>query len=117
KNLDPARHRFLRADITDKEAMATALEDTTDAIVHIAAESHVDRSIACSDAFLRTNVLGTQVLLDAARAKGVRRFLLVSTDEVMGSLPDNQAASDESAPLRPNNPYSASKAAAELLAR
>jgi dTDP-glucose 4,6-dehydratase len=116
--LDAQRHRFVRGDITDRAAVLAALEDGTDAIVNFAAESHVDRSIASADAFLRTNVFGTQVLLDAARARGVGRFVQVSTDEVMGSLPeDDTAFFTEASPFAPNRPYAASKAAAEHLVR
>ena len=116
--LDGARHRFVRGDICDREAVLSALEEGADAVVNFAAESHVDRSIASADEFLHTNVLGTQVLLDAARARGVRRFLQVSTDEVMGSLPeDERAYFTEDSPFAPNSPYAASKAAAEHLVR
>jgi dTDP-glucose 4,6-dehydratase len=116
--LDPARHRFVRGDICDREAVLAALEDGTEYVFNFAAESHVDRSIHSADEFLRTNVLGTQVLLDAARARGVRRFVQVSTDEVMGSLPeDDDAYFTEDSPFEPNSPYSASKAAAEHLVR
>jgi len=115
---DVERHRFVRGDICDREAVLAALGDGTEVIVNFAAESHVDRSIASADEFLRTNVLGTQVLLDAARERSVRRFLQVSTDEVMGSLPDDDAAFfNEDSPFAPNSPYSASKAAAEHLCR
>jgi dTDP-glucose 4,6-dehydratase len=118
KGLDGERHRFVRGDIQDRMAVLHALEPETDAIVHFAAETHVDRSIASADAFLRTNVLGTQVLLDAARERGVRRFLQVSTDEVMGSLPDDDRAFfTEASPFAPNSPYAASKASAEHLVR
>ncbi len=86
--------------------------------MNFAAESHVDRSITSADDFLRTNVVGTQVLLDAARAKGVQRFVHVSTDEVMGSLPEDDASFfTEDSPFAPNSPYAASKAAAEHLVR
>ncbi len=85
---------------------------------NFAAESHVDRSIANAAEFLRTNIIGTQVLLDAARARGVERFIQVSTDEVMGSLPENEDAFfTEDSPFAPNSPYAASKAAAEHLVR
>jgi dTDP-glucose 4,6-dehydratase len=116
--LDPARHRFRRGDIRDASAVLDALEEGTDVLFNFAAESHVDRSIASADEFLGTNVLGTQVLLDAARARSVRRFVQVSTDEVMGSLAEDDAAffTDDS-PFAPNSPYAASKAAAEHLAR
>jgi dTDP-glucose 4,6-dehydratase len=116
--IDTARHRFIRGDICERDAVLAALEQDTDAIVHFAAESHVDRSIHSADAFLKTNVVGTQVLLDAARARGVGRFVLVSTDEVMGSLPeDDTAFFTESSSFAPNSPYAASKAAAEHLVR
>jgi dTDP-glucose 4,6-dehydratase len=115
--LDPERHRFVQADITDSSAVLAALEGV-DTIVNFAAESHVDRSILSATEFIRTNVLGTQVLLDAARLRGVKRFLQVSTDEVMGSLPpDAGAFFTESSPFEPNSPYAASKAAAEHLVR
>jgi len=118
EGLDNSRHRFIKGDIADREAVFAALEENTDAIINFAAESHVDRSIASADEFLRTNILGTQVLLDAARARGVKRFLQVSTDEVMGSLPDDDSAFfTEDSPFRPNSPYAASKAAAEHLVR
>ncbi|AIR96223.1 dTDP-glucose 4,6-dehydratase [Streptomyces glaucescens] len=104
---------FVQGDVCD-----TALVDTLaarhDDIVHFAAESHVDRSITDSGAFTRTNVLGTQVLLDAALRHGVRTFVHVSTDEVYGSLPHGAAA--ESDPLLPTSPYAASKAASDLMA-
>ncbi|MDQ3685417.1 MAG: dTDP-glucose 4,6-dehydratase [Acidobacteriota bacterium] len=116
--LDEARHRFVRGDITDREAVRVALTESTDAVINFAAESHVDRSIASADEFLRTNILGTQVLLDAAREKGVRRFVQVSTDEVMGSLPEDEGAFfREDSPFAPNSPYAASKASAEHLVR
>lgn len=114
-----ARHVFVRGDICDKAAVLAALPDDCEAIVNFAAESHVDRSIASASEFVRTNVLGTQILLDAARAKNIKRFLQVSTDEVMGSLPeaDESAFFTESSPLEPNSPYAASKAAAEHFVR
>ena len=112
------RHRFVRGDICDREAVLAALDEGADAIVNFAAESHVDRSIHSADEFIRTNVLGTQVLLDAARGRRVRRFVQVSTDEVMGSLPErDDAFFTEQSPFEPNSPYSASKAAAEHLVR
>ena len=108
------RHRFVRGDIRD----AALLEDVVaghDAIVHFAAESHVDRSIAGPAPFLDTNVVGTGVLLDAALTAGVQRFIHVSTDEVYGSIAEGFA--DEDTVLDPSSPYSASKAASDLLAR
>jgi dTDP-glucose 4,6-dehydratase len=114
--LDPQRHRLIHGDISDREAVRAGLTDEVDAIVNFAAESHVDRSIASAGEFLKTNVVGTQVLLDEARLKGVGRFLHVSTDEVMGSLPEDESTFfTEGSPILPKNPYAASKAAAEHL--
>ena len=111
------RHRFFRADICDaREIESIVAEGEPDAIVNFAAETHVDRSIEDPSLFLRTNVLGAQVLLDAARKSGVARFLQISTDEVYGSLGSWGKFSEES-PLRPNSPYAASKTAADLLVR
>jgi dTDP-glucose 4,6-dehydratase len=116
--LDVTRHKFIKGDICNKEAVLAALPETAEAVFNFAAESHVDRSIHSADEFLVTNVLGTQVLLDAARAKNVRRFVQVSTDEVMGSLPEtDDAFFVEDSPLAPNSPYAASKAAAEHFVR
>ncbi len=113
-----ANYRFVRGDIADREAVLAALDPNVDAIINFAAESHVDRSIESADEFIRTNVLGTQVLLDCARFRGVKRFVQVSTDEVMGSLPENESAFfTEHSPFSPNSPYAASKAAAEHLVR
>lgn len=118
EGLDKITHRFVQGNIADREVVLAALEDGTDAIVNFAAESHVDRSIASADLFLRTNIIGTQALLDAARERGVRRFLQVSTDEVMGSLPEDEYAFfTEDSRFAPNSPYAASKAAAEHLVR
>ncbi|MGB2754598.1 MAG: dTDP-glucose 4,6-dehydratase [Phycisphaerae bacterium] len=110
-----ARHAFVRADICDPEAMRQAVPQEADALLNFAAETHVDRSILGPLAFVRTNVLGTQVLLDVAREKGVKRFLQVSTDEVYGSLGPDAPAFTEASPLVPSSPYAASKAAADLL--
>jgi len=116
--LDNARHKFVKGDICDRETVLNSLPDEADAIFNFAAESHVDRSIHSADEFLRTNILGTQVLLDALRAKNVRRFVQISTDEVMGSLPDDENAFfTEESPLEPNSPYAASKASAEMVVR
>ena len=118
EGLDQTRHRFVHGNIADPEAVLAALGEDTHAIVNFAAESHVDRSIANAAEFLRTNITGTQVLLDAARARGVKRFIQISTDEVMGSLPENEDAFfTEQSPFEPNSPYAASKAAAEHLVR
>lgn len=116
--MDQTRHRFVHGNIADPAAVLDALTEDTHAIVNFAAESHVDRSIANAAEFLQTNITGTQVLLDAARARGVKRFIQVSTDEVMGSLPEDDAAFfTEDSPFAPNSPYAASKAAAEHLVR
>jgi dTDP-glucose 4,6-dehydratase len=109
-------YRMVQGDICDQEAVLSALPEGCDAMVHFAAESHVDRSIASAAEFVKTNVLGTQVLLDAARARHVRRFLHISTDEVGGSMDDGQLFRENS-PLNPSSPYAASKAAAEHLVR
>jgi dTDP-glucose 4,6-dehydratase len=108
------RHRFVRGDIADPQAVEAVMADGIDAVVHFAAESHVDRSIEDASEFVRTNVLGTQVLLDAARRHAVNRFVHVSTDEVYGSLGPEGRFTEES-PLQPTSPYAASKAAADLL--
>ncbi len=116
EGLDTLRHRFVRGDITRREEVLAALDDETDAIVNFAAESHVDRSIHSAEDFLRTNITGTQVLIDCARERKVKRFLQVSTDEVMGSLAENSVnCFTEDSPIVPRNPYAASKAAAEHL--
>jgi len=118
QGLEDGGHRFVRGDICDPAAVLSALDEGTAAVVHFAAESHVDRSIHSAAEFVRTNVLGTQVLLDAARERKVGRVLHVSTDEVMGSLPErDDAFFTEDSPFEPNSPYSASKAAAEHLCR
>ena len=105
---------FVHGDICDVE-LVNDLATKVDAIINFAAESHVDRSIENSSEFIRTNVLGTQVLLDAAKNHKVKKFVQVSTDEVYGSI--LEGSWDENQPLLPNSPYSASKAAADLLVR
>jgi dTDP-glucose 4,6-dehydratase len=112
---DP-RYRFVHGSITDPRAVDRAIGDGADWIVHFAAESHVDRSLRDAGVFLQTNVLGTQILVEAARRLRPRRYLQVSTDEVYGSLGETGLFTEES-PLRPSSPYSASKAAADLLVR
>ncbi len=113
---DHTSYRMIKGDICDPDEVRTALPDGCDAVVHFAAESHVDRSILSAAEFVRTNVMGTQVLLDISREKGVKRFLHVSTDEVGGSIPAGQYFREDS-PLAPSSPYAASKAAAEHLVR
>ncbi len=111
------RYFFHKADIADAEAVAAIFSARRfDAVVHFAAESHVDRSIVSAAPFIVTNVLGTQTLLDAARSAAVTRFVHVSTDEVYGSL-GPEGLFHEDTPLAPNSPYSASKAASDLLVR
>lgn len=113
---DEPRHHFVQGDIRDRSEVERAMADC-DAVVNLAAETHVDRSILDSAPFVQTNVLGTQVLLDVAMAMGIRRFVQASTDEVYGSLAlDGDERFSESSPLKPNSPYAASKAAADLLA-
>lgn len=109
-------HVFIRADICDRKAVDNAIRThRVEAIVNMAAESHVDRSIAGAAEFIETNIGGTAVLLDAAREHGIKRFVQVSTDEVYGSL-GPEGAFTEQTPLHPNSPYAASKASADLLA-
>jgi dTDP-glucose 4,6-dehydratase len=110
------RYRFVRGDICDGDLVGKVLrENGIEVVMHLAAESHVDRSILAPAAFIDTNVRGTQVLLDAARGAGIKRFLQVSTDEVYGSLGPTGLFSEES-PIAPSSPYSASKASGDLLA-
>ena len=116
RNLDPvrgdSRFRFVKGDIADPAAVGP-LADDCDVIVNFAAESHVDRSLEAPGQFIMTDVYGTYVLLEAARAAGHRRFLQVSTDEVYGDVAEGR--SREGDPLRPRSPYSASKTGGEML--
>jgi dTDP-glucose 4,6-dehydratase len=113
---DDSRHVFVRGDITNAELVEHLLRNhDVEAIVNLAAESHVDRSILGPGIFIETNVSGTQVLLEAARHARVKRFVQVSTDEVYGSL-GATGKFCETSPLKPSSPYSASKTAADLLA-
>lgn len=111
--INDARFEFIEGDICNSELVERLFEDK-DVVIHFAAESHVDRSISGPSEFVTTNVLGTQVLLDAVRKNPQVRFVHVSTDEVYGSI--DIGSWDESYPLVPNSPYSASKAASDLLA-
>ncbi|MGO4255801.1 dTDP-glucose 4,6-dehydratase [Marmoricola sp. RAF53] len=111
---DDPRLRVVEGDILDRE-LVDKLMGEVDAVVHFAAESHVDRSILGARDFVMTNVVGTQTLLDAALTVGVDKFVHVSTDEVYGSI--EEGSWDEQEPLLPNSPYSASKASSDLLAR
>lgn len=111
---------FVKGDICDAAAVSKAFDDhKVTEVVHFAAESHVDRSILGSGPFVVTNVVGTQVLLDVAKAKSVEKFLYVSTDEVYGTLPEDkpEIKFTEDTPLQPNSPYSASKAGGDCLVR
>ena len=110
--IDDGRLRFVEGDICDAE-MVEPLAKETEATVNFAAESHVDRSLLRADAFVKTDVEGTYVLLEAARRHGHRRFVQVSTDEVYGHVPTGRSKEDD--PLRPRSPYSATKAGAEML--
>ena len=109
-------YRFVRADIADRAAMEPIFREGVDVVVNFAAESHVDRSIAQPDVFVRTNVLGTQTLLELARQYKVQKYVQISTDEVYGTLGPEGLFTEET-PLKPNSPYSASKAGADLLVR
>ena len=115
--IDYPNHRFVKADICDGELVESLIDEyEIDAIVNFAAESHVDRSIEEPKLFIETNVIGTLMLLEAARDKGIGRFIQISTDEVYGALgPEGNFT--EQTPLSPNSPYSASKAAADHLVK
>lgn len=110
-------YKFVKGDIANRDFIIDLFEkEKFDAVINFAAESHVDRSILNPDIFVRTNVLGTQVLLDAAKHTKVEKYIQVSTDEVYGSLGETGLFTEET-PLAPNSPYSASKAGADLLVR
>ncbi|MDP2885474.1 MAG: dTDP-glucose 4,6-dehydratase [Ignavibacteria bacterium] len=110
------RHSFVQGDICDAELVRSLLDEREiDAVVNFAAESHVDRSLMGASEFVRTNILGTNVLLEAAKAHTLSKFVQVSTDEVYGSL-GAEGRFAEATPLHPNSPYAASKASADLLA-
>jgi dTDP-glucose 4,6-dehydratase len=111
---DPQRHEFVHGDISDHEFVSKLWRDGFDIVVSFAAETHVDRSILWADDFIKTDVLGTFTLLEAARHFGVKKFVQISTDEVYGSILTGSFTEDS--PLNPRNPYSASKAGADRLA-
>lgn len=114
---DKPQYRFVRGDILDRDLVRRIMdEESIDAVVHFAAESHVDRSVEGPEVFVRTNILGTEVLLEEARRAKVDRFVMVSTDEVYGSL-GLEGMFTEDTPLAPNSPYAASKASADLMCR
>ena len=113
---DHPNYSLVIGDVRDANAVAGAMPENCDAIVHFAAESHVDRSILSAEEFVLTNVLGTQVMLDVARHRKAKRFLHISTDEVGGDMPP-EGWFREDDPLRPNSPYAASKTAAEHFVR
>jgi dTDP-glucose 4,6-dehydratase len=120
ENLTPvenrANYKFVKADITDRSVMEPLFAEGIDVVVNFAAESHVDRSILEPDVFVRTNIMGTQTLLDLSKQYNVKKFIQISTDEVYGTLGDTGLFTEETA-LAPNSPYSASKAGADLLVR
>jgi dTDP-glucose 4,6-dehydratase len=111
---DHSRYAFIKGDITSRDDVRSVMQRGITDVINFAAESHVDRSIQDSGPFVRTNVIGTQVLLDAAREFGVKKYVQVSTDEVYGSLGPTGLFTEET-PLHPNSPYSASKAGADQL--
>ncbi len=109
-------YTFIKGDICDEKLVGEIVAGGVDYLINFAAESHVDRSITDPGIFVRTNVLGTQVLLEAAKKYGVKKYIQISTDEVYGSL-DKEGYFTETSPLAPNSPYSASKASADLFVR
>ena len=116
--MDNKSFRFVKASITDREAVDKLFEEEKpDIVVNFAAESHVDRSIENPSVFLETNILGTQVMMDACRKHGIKRYHQVSTDEVYGDLPLDRPDLffTEETPIHTSSPYSASKASADLL--
>ena len=118
RSITHSNHTFIKGDIcnqADTDQLFSAHQINT--IYHFAAESHVDRSIQSSDPFIQTNVVGTQRLLDASKQANVSKFIHVSTDEVYGTLSNDDPAFTETHPLAPNSPYAASKASSDLLVR
>ena len=109
-------YKFVKGDICDAELVADLLKEKVDAVINFAAETHVDRSLYDPEIFVKTNILGIQVLLESALKHKIQRFIQISTDEVYGSLGEKGKFSEESL-LMPNSPYSASKAGADLLVR
>jgi len=114
---DNPRYRFIKGDILDRQLVRRIMnEENIHAVVHFAAESHVDRSVEGPEVFVRTNIMGTEILLEEARRAEVERFVMVSTDEVYGSLGAEGMFTEET-PLAPNSPYAASKASSDLMCR
>jgi dTDP-glucose 4,6-dehydratase len=113
---DNPNYSFIKGDITDRDKVEEIFEAGIEYVVNFAAESHVDRSIVDPGIFLKTNIIGTQILLDASRKYGIKKYLQISTDEVYGSL-DETGYFTEDTPLSPNSPYSASKASADMLTK
>ena len=111
-----SNYHFIKGDIINRKTLESLFQEGIDGIIHLAAESHVDRSIDHPKKFVITNVLGTQILLDLVRKYKVKRYLHISTDEVYGSL-DSTGYFSEETPLAPNSPYSASKAASDFFVR
>jgi dTDP-glucose 4,6-dehydratase len=109
-------YSFIKGDISDRELVDRIMKNGIDYIINFAAESHVDKSIENSNIFIKTNVMGTQILLDVARKYNVKKYIQISTDEVYGSLGD-KGYFTEKTPIAPNNPYSASKASADLMVK
>lgn len=110
------KYKFYKSDICDKKKVEMIFQkENPDVIIHFAAETHVDRSIADSDCFIKTNIIGTKLLLDLARKYKIKKFIHISTDEVYGDI--RRGSFNEDSPLMPNSPYAASKAAADLLIR
>jgi len=112
---DSANYKFLKGDIAKAADVEKAIGEGVDAIINYAAETHVDRSILEPDAFIKTDILGTYTLLEAARAHNVAQYIQISTDEVYGSI--SKGSFNEESPFAPNSPYAASKASADLLCR
>jgi dTDP-glucose 4,6-dehydratase len=113
--LDEKRYGFVRGDICDERIVNSVVSRKPDAIINFAAETHVDRSVMGSHEFLHTNILGTRIMLEAARKYNIGKFIQIGTDEVYGSIEDGSSKEEDT--IQPNNPYSASKAAADVLAR
>ncbi|MBO0995696.1 dTDP-glucose 4,6-dehydratase [Bacillus sp. SD088] len=114
---DHPQYRFIQCDLTNPKQVEKVFDQTYEAIIHFAAESHVDRSIQSAVPFIDTNIKGTLHLLEAVREGKAKKMIQISTDEVYGSLQETEPAFTETTPLSPNNPYSVSKAAADLLVR